>query len=804
MKHLLLIAFLLSFFLTTQVNAQTTPSCREHRHCMHHRGLPNTFTTTLDTRSDSIDILFYHIDITIGNLAIHVFDSARCDIDFKPIVSSVNEMRLDLKGLTVSEVQLDGSPVAFSQVGELIQIAFPASIPMGEEHTVSVFYAGAPQHEIEWGGFYFNGQYAYNLGIGISTIPHNFGRVWFPCFDNFVERSKYEVSITAPANFPGYSNGELWADDQLTNGLRTRLWHLEEQTPTYLIGLAVGPYTSWIRNYEGLTGNIPVEVAVSPNDSSKVTGSFAHLEDALHCYEHWFGSYQWNKIGFSIVPHFGGAMEHTTCIAYPSYAIDGLLNEESLMAHEFAHQWWGNLTTTTDAPELWLKEGWASYSEHLLEEWVYGQERFKNSMRLRHLDVLQYLHIDEGGYYALSPLPDDLHYSGHTYDRGAVIVHNLRGYLGDSLFRQGATQALTNNAFSSWTSAELRDALTSATGYDLNPFFEDWVYGGGYSHFEVDSFTTQTTGTTYQTQVYVKQKLRGATQLHQETPIWFTFISSNNQRLDLQCTVGGLNSSCQFTLPFVPEIVLTNANEKLNLAHTIQEKNIAEAGSKAFDRAKCTIITDIAPADTSRVIVELHFAFPDTLDCNPYNYKMTSRYWSVGGLWPQDYDPSMFMFYDDAGEGDQLDNVMFDESTSESDVLLLFRYGPGYQWFEADDYEKNIFGSPTDGFGRLTAHHIKKGQYTIAKGTAGLTNDQDFLSHQQSLLVSPNPTTTNVLIKSEQPIQSVLIFTLDGRVIGTQTFNALEAQVLLPQEAGHYLLKVQTGVDAQVVKVVKR
>ena len=134
------------------------------------------------------------------------------------------------------------------------------------------------------------------------------------------------------------------------------------------------------------------------------------------------------------MPFNAGAMEHATNITYPIYAVNGGLGQEELMAHELAHMWWGdNVTCQTDG-DMWINEGWASFSEYLFLEDVYSRERYESAMKADLREMLQFAHHREEMYRAVSGQPHEYVYGDHVYKKGALVAHNLRGYMGDEAF----------------------------------------------------------------------------------------------------------------------------------------------------------------------------------------------------------------------------------------------------------------------------------------------------------------------------------------------------------------------------------
>ena len=233
---LLLLAALFCQNLPAQKMLRSAEWCAEG-----HRAFP---PSPVDTRSDSLDILDTRIELDLMSAP---KISALCWLSVKAKVAGVKTLRLDLEKLVVEEVIYDNLlPVPFSQSGSTLSISHPV-LPQGEAKTLRIKYSGTPVTDASgWGGVYNQSGYTFNLGVGFAADPHSFGRAWFPCFDNFVERSTFDVTVTAPAAKPGYGNGYL-VSETVQNGQSIRRWKIDQTIPAYLACFAAGPYTSWKR-----------------------------------------------------------------------------------------------------------------------------------------------------------------------------------------------------------------------------------------------------------------------------------------------------------------------------------------------------------------------------------------------------------------------------------------------------------------------------------------------------------------------------------------------------------------------------
>lgn len=711
-----------------------------------------------DPRSDSIDLTHAWITLDLSHADQQTI-AGNCRWSFTAKMDHVSELRFDLLALTVDSVILNNQQVAFQQTANQLVIPLLVIIPINSVNSVTIYYHGSPVMDTSgWGGFYFSGSYAFNLGVGFDADPHNFGRAWFPCFDNFTERSSFTFDMYTRPDQPAYCNGALLTDETTPAGLRRRLWLLNDEIPSYLACVAIGPYTSFKRTYPGQNNPIPVEIAAAAGDTVKVRNTFQHLPQAIQAFEHWYGPFKWPKIGYSLVPFDRGAMEHATNISVGKAYIDGTLNYETLWAHELSHHWWGDLATCSTAGDMWLNEGWANYSEHLFNEWVYGHAEYLKAVKTNFLDVLQNAHVEEDGYRAVSGVPTEYTYGKHVYNKGSVVAHNLRGYLGDSLFLTGIKSALAQTNFQSWSSADFRDKLETATGKNLHDFFDDWVFSPGFPDFLIDSIQwgNAPNGFIHAT-IFIKQKLRGAPHFHHNVPLQFTAVDDQGHKVNFERLVSGENSVVE--VEFDPQVlhptdIWVNTNLQLLQARSDGEKMLKNNGAN-FTDAKFNLQVNSVGADSVLFRVEHHFSHPDDAGANPNQYILTSRFWQVYGHFPVGFNAQATISYDGRGHLDQLDTELFaNTSPLEDSIVVLYRAGAGKPWQEWPDYDKITLGTTTDRFGQLRIRGIKAGQYTIGKGVSQLAAREPQQPFGMVKLF-PNPTTGILEVQSENPFRKI-------------------------------------------------
>lgn len=750
MRQNLLIAFII--LLSTYTQAQTNIN---HNH-----------------RSDTIDILNYQINLDVTNFASQQIDG-NCNVTFTPKINNINTIDLDLQGLNVDSIVENGNLLTFTHNDTIINITLSANLTTSDTSSLIVYYNGSPQTDPSgWGGFYFSGNYAFNLGVGFQDNPHVYGRIWFPCFDNFVEKSTYEFNIITGNGKKAHCNGELITETVITGDTISRKWVLNEEIPTYLACIAIANYETVHQNFIGLNGVTPVELVSLAADTTNMKNSFANLNGAFDAYELGYGPYLWNKVGFSIVPFSGGAMEHATNIAYPQYAVNGNLANETLMAHEFAHHWWGDLVTCETAEDMWINEGMAVYSEHLFLENVYDYATSLREIKANNKAVIQYTHLREGGFRAISGVPHQYTYGEHTYQKGALVAHNMRAYLGDSLFFEGLKSITTNYKFKNINATQFRDELTNSTGVNMTNFFNDWVFSPGFSHFDIDSveITPNTTG--YNATVHVQQKLRGATTFHLGTPLEITFYDDNWNSYTTEITASGQFSTDNVTVPFNPSCYILNESNKLNQARTDQQITVTAPGNHTnlinLSLIKTLTVTNVS--DSALLQFEHHWIAPDPIKNNTNNYRISeSRYWSIDGILPTGFSATMKLEFDGrVGNGFlDLDLVPINGDS----IVLLYRESPKSDWEEYPYYTKTTI-SPTLAYGWVILDSLMLGEYTYANGVSTLNIENDTPT-QQNYKIYPNPTKDFIWVKNKSrnntESKKIEIFNLEGKVV----FNAV-------------------------------
>jgi aminopeptidase N len=755
------------------------------------------YTFSQKQSSEIVDVLEYTISLDFTD-AENKNLKGNTNVRMKPVNDNVNNVRLELLNLTIDSITCDIREISYIYDSPVIDINLSESVSANDELNIKVYYHGSPTIDRSgFGGFYFSGEYAFNMGVAISGIPHNYGKSWFPCNDNFIDRASYHFFIKTKNEHTAICNGELInIDEDQETQARTYEWKLNEFIPTYLAAIAVGPYVSYDTIYQGIEKDIPVSIYVYPNNELKAERSFVNINAAMSAYELKFGAYKWNRVGFVAVPFRGGAMEHATNISIAAPSIDGTLNYEYLFYHELSHLWFGDLITCSTAEDMWMNEGWASYCETLFFEYVYNKEKALDYRRAAHLSVIKDCNVVDGDFHALYPMDLTLTYSTTVYDKGASTVHALRGYLGDEVFFDVIKDFLEQNAFSDVSSYDLRDFINSNTNIDVTDFFDDWVFTGGFVHYSIDSTLIRQNGNEYDVTVFVRQKLRGRDKFANSNRVEISFLDSDFNAATKVMEFDGEFGKQTFSITFEPILVLCDYNEAISDATTDLTKIISTVGYRNY--ADTYFKVNVLSADEnnpSLLRVTHNFVAPDKFKTEiPGLIIADNRYWTIEGQFSQGFNAKA-EFYFDGSQSSNLDNNFINNSLDS--LVLLYRENRATDWQIEDSKISKISK-------RLTVDSLKTGEYSLA-----IYNWNQYVSIHNSRLsqkiyVYPNPNNGNFYVRLCNDFNgNIYIFNISGQKVFEQNIKSGFGEIEIKTNnftGGTYIIEISDMINNNLLR----
>jgi len=757
-----------------------------------------------DTRGDAIDVASYTLNINLTDFTGKIMQ-ANAVIGIKARQNGVDHIQLDLLKLTVDSVKADGVNASYSYNDSVIDLYLFNTLNTGDSTTLQVYYHGHPlQLSGDFGGFYWTSTYAFNIGVSFLADPHTYGRVWFPCLDNFEVRSNYEFYVTTKNAHKAFCNGILL--DTATSGAN-KIWHwkLAEKIPSYLASVTVSDYQTITDTVQGINGTIPIQLAARATDTAALNSLFVHLHDAFHIEESLWGPYEWERVGYCIVPFSAGAMEHATNISFMQYYLNAYASDcETTMAHELSHHWFGNLVTCDSASEMWLNEGWASYNEHTFVEGVYGKQAYDDYTRNNHEYVVHMAHVNDEAYLPVSGVPADKTYGTTVYSKGADVIHTLRWYMGDSLFFHCMRNFLTDNKWHNIGTAQLRNYLSQCSGINLNDYFNDWIYSPGFTHLSIQNYTLQQSGINTNVELYIRQRLSHAPGYYTHVPVTVSYFDADRNRVDEVVDVSGECTLHTRTFTdFVPVYIALDLDGQVQDAITDEWIPIADTGTYDFGTAKMMVqINHIN--DTALLRVEHNWIAPDAMR-NPIQglHLHDYRYWTVSGVFDSTMHATATIDYDGTS-ATYLDNTFF--TNSEDSLTLMYRANQDSDWAIADSFFVDKQGSAANKTGSVVIYNLKQGEYSLAiynsalptavntwQGCSQLLNIETPAENAISLY--PNPANDAITVQfANNTFNEVEVFDITGRSLVREKIASLQSSVLLnvkPLAAGSYVLSLK-------------
>lgn len=751
------------------------------------------------TNSDSVDVIHYgiYIDTIISTSTVKEIH-AHTDLRLVSTVNNLNTISLDLLRFQVDSVYVNGANTPFSYDDTLIAI-HPAIVPtLGDSVDVQVWYQGRGVLDAGgFGGLYFVTNYIFNLGVGLTTDPHVYGRGWFPCKDNFTDRAYYDFYVRVDSSLSAICNGTLQATTPSGGASMTWHWRLRDHIPTYLASFAVSPYQHVAREFVSISGDtIPYDIYAQTADTTPAKVQAQRLLTGIAAYEDHFGAFAWERLGFVIVnePVTGsvGAMEHATNVAYPRILLSQGQAYETIWAHEASHHWFGDLATCDAEGDMWLNEGWASYCEAIFMEASYGFASYKNYNRSTHSEVLRRAHVEDGGYQPLSGMPHAYTYGRTTYSKGAMVAHTIRGQLGDAAFFPAITDYLDAHRFDDVNSDSLRLSLEASTGRDFQNFFDTWVYQGGFVHVSLDSFYTYAGGLDH-TYMFFRQRLKGgATMLSDSLVVPIRLLGANWERLDTSVVITGVSDSLHIGWMFPTIAVVIDPEEWVADATTDNYQTIRSTGTKTFANTWMEAIVD-SLVDSAWVQVTHNWIAPDSFWTPRSGIKISdSRYWTVRGIFPTGFHAQAKFFYNGTTSSNAglLDHTWM--TNGEDSLVLFYRPSAAYDWQLVSNFVRNT-GSPADRIGNLQALDLLQGDYAL--GTYENFVAQAPADMTLGIKVYPNPNDGRFYLDLPTPndVYEVRLCDGEGRLLHVETVHdqatiALEKAYLA---TGWYLVTVR-------------
>ena len=367
--------------------------------------------------------------------------------------------------LKITDLTVNGLKTEYSNSDNLLHIKYKGNI---DTFKVEVIYEGTPKH-VGLSGFVFGEINKSNVVYNLSE-PY-FASSWFPCRDIPSDKALLDISITNDSSKISVSNGIL-KDIRVIGGRKTYHWKTFYPIATYLICLYSADYVTFSDKYvsQDKQDTLPIQYYVFANHLANGKIDFEDHPKFIDFFAKTFGEYPFIKEKYGVAEFLWqlGAMEHQTITGIGSNFITGKKYFNDVYVHELAHHWWGDAVSPTDWKDIWLNEGFATYSEALYAEHIGGKKALQSVMLSKFKDDFK------GTLYD----PKDNLFGSTVYDKGSWVLHMLRRETDDSLFFKILRTYFAAYKYKNASTDDFKKICESVTGKNFNKFFDQWIYSG--------------------------------------------------------------------------------------------------------------------------------------------------------------------------------------------------------------------------------------------------------------------------------------------------------------------------------------
>ena len=446
--------------------------------CSHEKSASRwqTQNSTLNQNQEKIDIKFYELNLDID------FNSSRIrgSVTVNGVIGNIypDFIELDLyDNMTVDSILQNNIPILYLHENDMLKIPI-SDITLDDENlfSLTIFYQGTPDH-CGAGGFKFDEH--QNIGHVWTLSEAYCARSWWPCKDDPSDKAdSVNIIVSVPIE-PAYivaSNG-LLSSTTINNNKKTYFWKERYPITTYLVSLAIYPYTKWVDQYVSpiSSDTMLIEHYVFPDRYEASYPNYSLTKDMLSFFSELFGEYPFisEKYGHADFT-WGGGMEHQTLSSMGSFS-------QNLMVHELGHSWWGNLITCKTFNDIWLNEGFARYCQALWAEHMYGREAYFDFMN-------NHAYYGAGTIYVENPSSNSQIFSaGLSYNKASWVLHMLRHKVGETMFFDILKSYASNDSLSynAASTSDFQKVCEDISGLDFEQFFQQWIYGEKYPKYEL-------------------------------------------------------------------------------------------------------------------------------------------------------------------------------------------------------------------------------------------------------------------------------------------------------------------------------
>ena len=441
-----------------------------------------TLNASQIVETEKYDVHFYSLNLNMTNTSSYL--SGTAEIHAKANANLDSALFELYPSMIISEVRVNSLIVNFSRLGTAVKV--PVNSSVNQNFIIEISYSGNPPtaqtNPLGGSGMTAGTSPSWGNKVVWSLSEPFSAYEWFPCKQSLRDKADSSfVAVTVPDTCKAGSNGVLINTVPLGNGFTRYEWKNKHAIDYYLISVAVAKYIeySFYANPVGAPNPILIQNFIydNPQTLNYFQNQINETADFMELFYDLYGPYPFEdqKYGHCMAP-IGGGMEHQTMTTQGSFS-------KGLTAHELAHQWWGNSVTCASWSDIFINEGFASYSEYVMLENLYPAEKVQHM-----LDVHDNVLSQTGGSVWFSDtLNENRIFNGRlSYDKGSGIIHSIRYLMNnDSLFFAGLREFQNDFKDSVARGIDLRNKMQEISGINYTPFFEQWYFGEGYPTYSI-------------------------------------------------------------------------------------------------------------------------------------------------------------------------------------------------------------------------------------------------------------------------------------------------------------------------------
>lgn len=417
---------------------------------------------------DQYDVKNYVLKISFDFPSKYLFGIL--EMDAGCISDTLNNIYLSLNSdMKITNVKLNGQGVDYLYERDYIIIPSYGKIRNNDNFIVEIKYEGSPKN---YGFDSFSFKTFSNEPAVYSLSEPEYASTWWPCKDLVDDKFTIDMIITVPNQLTAVSNGLLIDTANEVNGNKTFFWRSSYPITTYLVSIAVAKYDKWTETYYSKDSlkKMPVEYYTYPEYTENAKADWKNTVRMIEFFSDKFGEYPFinEKYGMALFGWTGGAMEHQTVSSMGYTLVKGDGRYENIAAHELAHQWFGDAVSPESWKDVWLNEGFASYSEALWIEFTKNKEAYQKHM----------LKDDHGYFQGTVYDPEGFMFGPTVYNKGSWCLHMLRGTVGDSVFFGILKEYFEEYKYRNASTYDFQNVCEKVSGTDLKYFFDQWIFTG--------------------------------------------------------------------------------------------------------------------------------------------------------------------------------------------------------------------------------------------------------------------------------------------------------------------------------------